>query len=191
MSRHRAGIPVSEYVAAYVDASRFEQLCRTCPSYGSTWGCPPHQTNPLAIWAAYRWLHVLAIQLHFAAADRAREWPTAGLRRELGAARDREKAIATGELAALVRQLGDGSRLLHAGGACTGCPTCTRPAARPCPTPQRIQYSIESLGGDVGRTVSQLLGIELAWADAHHLPATTSVVFGILSDRAELPDQLK
>ena len=34
-------LPAADYVARFRDAQRIAEYCRACPSYGSSWGCPP------------------------------------------------------------------------------------------------------------------------------------------------------
>ncbi len=186
LSHHHARIGVREYVAGFVDVQRCNQWCRGCPSFGTTWACPPHEVDPMPVWLGYQWLHIEAVRVHFSEVDRAREWSADAMRGALTAARDQEKRRATLELEARVRDL-DATRLLYGGGPCQVCATCTRPTGGPCPLPDQIQYSIESLGGDVLRTACELLGITLDWSDGTHLPPSTSVVLGVLSDHAQLP----
>lgn len=193
LSQHRARVPVADFVAEYVDVPRFAAMCKGCPSLGKTWACPPHESDPLLIWNRYQWLHLVATQLHFSADDQERTWQPAELISELGGARDAEKQRATAELVAKVGELSD-TRVLYGGGACPVCEPCSRILGEPCPHPELIQYSIESLGGDVGRTATELLGIELHWAGPDRLPPAISVVLGVLSDHAQLPtepDQVK
>lgn len=186
LSHHQARVPVADFVAEYVDPPRFAALCEGCPSLGKTWACPPHESDPFAVWNGYDWLHLLATQLHFSEPDQQRSWPQDELISELGGAREAEKQRATAALLARVEGMPD-SRVLYGGGACPVCETCARLSGEECPHPDLIQYSIESLGGDVGRTASELLGIELAWAGPGRLPPATTVVLGVLSDSDVLP----
>ena len=34
-------LPAADYIARFRDAQRIAEYCRACPSYGSSWGCPP------------------------------------------------------------------------------------------------------------------------------------------------------
>lgn len=186
LSRHQARIRVRDYLAGYVDVPRFAALCQGCPSLGTTWACPPHETDPLRVWRGHEWLHLEAVQLHFSQADQQRAWTPAALSEQLMVAREAEKQLATSELIERVATL-PSARVLHGGGACAACAQCTRMRGMPCPFPHLIQYSVESLGGDVGRTATELLGVELHWAGPDRLPPATAVVLGVLSDHEELP----
>ena len=186
LSHHEARIASADFVADYVDVPRFAELCRICPSHGTTWSCPPHESDPLAVWNAHSWLHLIAVQMHFSEAAQAKVWEPEELLDELMAAREQVKAEQTAALEERIASV-PGARVLYGGGPCAACPVCTRTRGKPCPHPERIQYSVESLGGDVGRTASELLGMELHWAGADRLPPATSVVLGVLTDAEQLP----
>lgn len=56
---------------------------------------------------------------------------------------------------------------------------------RPCRYPDRIRPSLESLGFDIGKTASELLGIELKWSEpgSSGLPEYFTLVSGFFSSR--------
>lgn len=62
-----------------------------------------------------------------------------------------------------------------------------RPGAKtgPCRYPDRIRPSLESLGFDIGKTASELLGIELKWSEpgSSGLPEYFTLVSGFFSSR--------
>ena len=67
-------------------------------------------------------------------------------------------------------------------GSCDLCKEegCTRKDGKPCRYPDKLRYSIESLGGDVGRTVSKLMGYELEWVEEGKVPSYYVLVGGLL-----------
>ena len=67
-------------------------------------------------------------------------------------------------------------------GSCSLCGkgNCTRPSGKPCRYPEKMRYSIESLGGNVGKTVHDLLGIELEWIEEGKVPSYFVLVGGLL-----------
>ena len=79
-----------------------------------------------------------------------------------------------------------GSRAFYAG-TCHLCPeeTCAPSEGRPCRYPDRIRPSLESLGFDIGKTASELLGIELKWSEpgSSGLPEYFTLVSGFFSSR--------
>ena len=67
-------------------------------------------------------------------------------------------------------------------GCCSLCRPegCGRASGLACRYPQKMRYSIESLGGNVGLTVSKLMGIELEWVTEGRLPSYFVLVGGLL-----------
>ena len=67
-------------------------------------------------------------------------------------------------------------------GSCSTCGKdgCTRPSGKPCRYPDKMRYSIEALGGNVGKTVHDLLGIELEWIEEGKAPSYFVLAGGLL-----------
>ena len=90
-----------------------------------------------------------------------------------------EKARISRELFRLEEKY-PGSVSLSAG-SCSLChDNCTRPDGLPCRYPDKLRYSIESLGGNVGLTLSQCMGIDLEWMEEGRLPHYFVLVSGLL-----------
>ena len=71
-------------------------------------------------------------------------------------------------------------------GSCSICgkENCTRPQGKPCRYPDKLRYSIESIGGNVGKTVHDFLGIPLEWIEAGQVPRYFVLVGGLLKPEA-------
>jgi predicted metal-binding protein len=67
-----------------------------------------------------------------------------------------------------------------AAGSCAICKECTRPKGTECRYPEKMRYSIESLGGNVVQLMKDELGIEMKWAEAGKLPEFYVLVGGLL-----------
>lgn len=67
-------------------------------------------------------------------------------------------------------------------GSCTICGenNCTKKDGAPCRFPEKMRYSIEALGGNVGLTASRLLGIDLQWITEGQVPDYFVLVGGLL-----------
>ena len=72
-----------------------------------------------------------------------------------------------------------GSTPLSAG-SCSLCDSCAKTCGKPCIHPETMRYSIESIGGDVGRTISRLCGVQLEWAEEGKLPEVFTLVGALL-----------
>ena len=70
-------------------------------------------------------------------------------------------------------------------GSCILCPweECARRSGKACRYPSRIRRSLEACGFDLGRTTSELFGIEMKWSENRNLPEYLLLVSGFLSDR--------
>lgn len=60
--------------------------------------------------------------------------------------------------------------------------SCTRPEGLPCRHPDRVRPSLEACGFDIGRTTSELFGIELKWGAEGKLPEYLTLVCGLFHD---------
>lgn len=71
-------------------------------------------------------------------------------------------------------------------GTCFDCPegTCTRLSDLPCVRPGKIRPSLEALGFDLGRTASELLGIELRWSVDGRLPEYFTLISGFFTNHS-------
>ena len=59
---------------------------------------------------------------------------------------------------------------------------CTRRSGKACRYPLRIRRSLEACGFDLGRTTSELFGIEMKWSENRNLPEYLLLVSGFLYD---------
>lgn len=162
-------VPLAEYLAECVDVPKFLAFCRECPNYGVHWSCAPFDFDPMEIWAQYDHLRLVALVL-LPGSDMDLE----GMLRALHVERDRLLE----ELLELERA--NPGALALSGGSCTRCQRCTRLDGVPCRFPERMRYSIEALGGDVGRTASQYLHKPLLWIQDNTVPAYMMTVGGLL-----------
>lgn len=167
--RFEAEIDIPSYVEGYVDVEYFLGCCRECPDFGRYWSCPPYDFDPVDFWNSYDVLRVIGVRLTFSE-DRTEE--------EMTAARYACKRQLTKELEKMHEEI-PGSMPLSAGG-CQICEGCTRPEDAPCRHPDKMRYSIESIGGNVGKTISKLCGIEIEWIEEGKLPEHFVLVGGLL-----------
>ena len=163
-------IKVSDYLDRYVNVEEFLQYCKKCNNYEKLWSCPSYDFNPEDYWKEYDELLVVARKIVFGE----------------GVDQDRIYEIMLEVKEDMSRELYElekeypGSISLSAG-SCSLCKDgCTRAVGEPCRYPEMMRYSIESLGGDVGRTVSKLMGYELEWIEEGKLPSYFVLVGGLL-----------
>lgn len=165
-------IDVETYIQEYVDVETFLQLCQECPNYESVWSCPPYDFDPYDVWRDFDTLTVCGYRITYSD-DRTEP--------EMNKALFEVKCKLTEELYELEKKY-PGSMSLSAG-SCHLCEGCTRPTGQPCRHPDKMRYSIESIGGNVGKTISELCGIEIEWIEEGKLPEHFVLVGGLLKKK--------
>ena len=152
-------IPLSEFSGGYVDVPRFEACCRECPNYGKKWACPPYGFDSMEIWEKYSSIILDAKKALLSDDERDGDYRVirAPVKKELSS-----------ELLALEASV-PGSLALFAGG-CDVCAECARGSGEPCVRPELMRYSVESIGGDVLRSLRDFFGEEVEWAENGRLP---------------------
>lgn len=170
IERFEKEIAVEDYLEGYVNVGEFLEACRQCPNYTNSWACPPLPFSPESFWQQFDRFYIIARKLSFPAGTSQEE----GFRQL-----KRLKGQMSEELFQLEKSW-PGSRALSAG-SCAVCEEgCTRAEGKPCRHPEQMRYSIEALGGNVGLTVSKLMGIRLEWMEEGKLPPYFVLVGGLL-----------
>jgi predicted metal-binding protein len=175
IEKYSAETDIDNYLSAYVRPEEFIIKCQDCPNFNRLWSCPPYCFDVRKLWKAYDKIKVFAYQI-------ISEKDEEKIRRDLAEAK---KQLGE-ELEAEVKRY-QGSVSLAAG-CCELCQTCSRADGKPCRYPEKMRYSIESLGGDVSKTLKDFFGIELLWLSKEKLPAYMVLAGGLLIKAdSELP----
>lgn len=174
-------ITVKDYMAHYVDIPTFLEYCKACPNYGRLWSCPPYDFDVTAYWRKFQTLDLLAVKINFDSAYAGHSFAPEELNHIMEQSMKIEKERLSEALLKMEKKYTHAVSL--SAGACTRCQgTCTRPGQQPCRYPEQLRYSIESLGGNVGLTLSRCMGIELEWIEEGKLPSYFVLVSGLLHD---------
>lgn len=178
--RYSTTISVNEYVENYVDVETFLECCKACSSYDNAWSCPPYDFNVIEYWKKFSTLELTAVKIIFDVEYAGKTFSPEEMKKITKASLGKVKAQLTQELLEREKQ-SPGSISLSAG-SCALCKEgCTRKDHEPCRFPDKMRYSIEALGGNVGLTISKLMGIELEWMEEDKLPAFYVLVCGLLT----------
>ena len=164
-------IRVEDYIEGYVCVDEFLEMCKACENYNRKWSCPSYDFDPVEdYWKKFETLNIVGKKMVFEEGEKE-NWQTlieevqAELTKELYA---REATI-------------PGSRSLSAGSCqICGINNCARKNGKPCRFPEKLRYSIESLGGNVGLTCTKLLGVPLQWMEEGRVPDYFVLVGGLL-----------
>lgn len=169
---------IPSYLKEYVDIPTFLECCKACPNYGKIWSCPPYDFDVEAYWKRFGRLKIFGTRLIFQKEDTERTYTKEELDVILKETLEIEKRRLSGEMERREREI-PGSEALSAG-SCICCESCTRPEGKACRCPEKMRYSIESLGGNVGKTASRLLGAEIEWMEENRLPRCFTLINGLL-----------
>lgn len=177
---YEAEVPVEEFMEACVDVPVFLECCKACPNYGNLWSCPPYEFQPEEYWRQYKTLYIRGRKILFPEEMTRKTYAKEEQQKIMEQVLGREKDL-MGEELFLMEQEYPNSVSLSAG-SCSRCrrESCTRREAKPCRYPEKLRYSIESLGGNVGLTVTKYLKQELLWMEEDRLPGHFMLVAGLL-----------
>jgi predicted metal-binding protein len=169
--RFEKEISVEDYLEGYVAVEEFLEYCKVCPNYGKIWTCPDYDFDVIGYWKQFRSLTVYARKIYFDPDTTQEE--SMRIMQEV-------KDDMSRELFELEKQ-NPGSVSLYAG-SCSICGigNCTRPEGLPCRCPDKMRYSIESLGGNVGLTCRKLMKIQLEWIEDGKVPSYFVLAAGLL-----------
>lgn len=172
-----ADISVDEYMLRFRDEEKFLVFCRQCRNFGRSWACPPFDFDTAGLLRKYRFAHLMATKITPAVPalpfSRVQEFILPERLRIERTLLDMERKI--------------GGLSFSYTGKCLYCSehTCTRKQNLPCRHPDKMRPSLEAFGFDIGRTLSELFGIELLWGRDGLLPEYLVLVSGFLHNTAD------
>lgn len=179
-------IAVEEYAEGYREIDRFLSLCKQCPRFGKQWTCPPCEFDVKAYVGQFKYAHILGSKMTFTADTLRTTTTQEGVKQVC----DDAMKYALTKASAYLREyerLSPGS-LCFLGSRCLLCGSqpCARQDAKPCRHPHDVRVSLEAVGFNLGKTTSQLLGIDLKWGGKDRLPEYITLVTALLTNDAAL-----
>lgn len=168
LEREETIVSTEEYRQECIDVPKFLACCRQCPSYNTRWSCPPFAFDPMEIWQKYPKLHLHALILK----------PNGCDSKTLMEGFWREKPGFDRWL--LEQETEHPGSFALSGGTCSFCGACRRSQGEPCCYPQWLRYSIEALGGDVGKTMEKYFCRPIQWVQDGQTPDYLMLVGGLL-----------
>lgn len=173
-----------DYIENYVDVPKFLGYCKKCDSYGKNWSCPEFNFDAKELWKKYKYVYIIGTKVIFDKDIIDKIEDKESVKKLMEDALWKEKKVLMEKLWKLEEDY-PGAISLSAG-SCKLCKTCQRQIDKHCIHPDKMRYSIESIGGDVGKTLSKLLGIELQWAKDGKLPEYYTLVSGLLTNKGDI-----
>ena len=178
ISKLTADVNVSEYYDKYVDIEKFLEICKECDQYDNNWGCPPFDFDPDEIWNSYNKLKIIAFKFDFSQEELDRTYTPNELNFIIKRL-ERMKVKLMNDIYALESEDSLGLFIGH----CNLCMKCTKTIGMHWKMPFKLRYSIESLGGDVDRTIEDTFGYKIIYAKDGKLPEYMIFVGGLLYDK--------
>lgn len=175
---------IPTYLERYVAVEEFLETGKGDDNHNKSWASPAYEFDVMEYWRKYGFIHIIGRKIIFDEETISMQRTPAELEAYLGGVLKAEKQ----KLADILYEAEaryPGSISLSAG-CCHLCETCERVAARPCKYPDKLRYSMESLGANVGKTCSKLLRIELLWAEENRLPKYFVLISALLADDEEV-----
>lgn len=176
-----AHIPLAQYISEYRDVERFIGCCQACERYNACWACPPFDFDTDAYLSPYSHAYIIGTKVIFDPDIRADlRGNDVIIPMTYKVIEDVRREIDP-KLLALERQY-PGGRALYAG-TCHVCPAgqCTKRQGKPCAFPHLVRPSLEALGFNIGKSTTELLGIDLRWSQDGILPEYLTLVSGYFS----------
>lgn len=179
LSNKIAYISAKDYIKNYRDSARFIKLCKQCSRYGKTWACPPFNFNTDKYIEGYEHVYIIGTKVKF---DECRQPKSIEERDKLS---NQAMYIAIDKLKRVHEKvlLEFPETVSFLVGPCRICSPepCARLSGLLCRHPNEVRHSIESVGFDVGKTTSELLGIELKWGIDNNLPEYITLVTALFT----------
>lgn len=166
-----ATITVAEYMTHYRDAEKFISFCRQCRRYNTCWACPPFAFDVDEYLAQYEQALIVGTKITPLHPEEITDAISFG-KEMMETERKR-----TDELLLEMERIYNGRAFFP--GSCLLCPSCTRTEGKPCLYPEKVRPSLESCGFDIGKTTTELLNIELKWAESGKIPEYLTLVSAV------------
>ena len=174
-----ADVDVEEYYRNYVDFEEVSKLCiEEQEMLGYNWNYPPFDFDVDEVWNSFNKLKIIAFKIDFSSEEREHEFSPEELEFVLKRF-ERMKVKLMNEIYMLESEDALGLFL----GKCNLCMKCTREFGAPCKMPPRMRYSLESLGAYVDKTIEDMFGYEIKYAENGKLPEYLIFVGGLLYDK--------
>lgn len=172
-------IKTDELIKKYYDKEKVENFCMQCDNYNKIWSCPPYNFNTERYVRQFENIHIIGTQIIFDKTtieevntiEKIKKYSLETILKE------RKKIF---DKLLILENKFPGSKAINSGN-CSICKKCTRVNNKKCINESLIRYSLESLGFDVGKITSGVLGIELKWP-SETLPEYLTMASGFMTN---------
>lgn len=175
----RGSCPMPEFIQKYVDVKKFLGFCKVCKNYDRRWSCSHHDFYPIDF--LNRYSDVRLIELLIKPDKKALK----GLVCEDYSVPDEINEMIKIEKKRLTKYMRREEKQVHDSvylfaGACEICEYCTREDGLPCRYPDRMRYSIESLGIDLSKISENFFNVKVGWMKGEDFPDHLILICALL-----------
>lgn len=150
----------------------FANMCREgCRNFNKKYSCPPLSLDFSAYTKGYEKLLVILLRINLGQLKEYKEYH----RLRIG------NAVIKPRIEKVMRLLEDNSRFLGTG-ACRLCKPCKKALKQPCKYPDKMRFSLESLGVDCNQLAKDVFHFPLLWYKDKTAPEYTSVICALPVD---------
>lgn len=171
-----------EYVDDYLDIETVIEYCKQCDNYNKSWACPPFDFNQKEYLLQRKYLNLLYKKIIFDESYINKTYEKEELNSLVDEVINKEKYDLAMKLFDYEKKYPNSISI--SAGSCNLCKDeeCSKTSGKACRNKGQLRYSLEALGGIVGKTIQDKSGIELLWVEEGKLPAYFVLVSGLLSD---------
>lgn len=180
VEKRNANINVSNILKDYIDVPKFITFCKECPKYNKIWSCPEHDFDVIEYWNHYDTAELHLSLINYDSENIMEQCNYDEWKSIIWQASSTEKAKMS-EYLLKQEKINDDCVSLSSG-SCKICgeENCMKIKSKPCCNPDKMRYSIESLGGDVVKLAKDVFDVELEWMTKENFPDHTILMGGLL-----------
>jgi predicted metal-binding protein len=153
-----------EEIKEYFHPEVFIEYCKNCKHYNKIWSCPPYDFNVLEIIDRYKYVNIIGSKIYINSLGES--FKELLNHRDVNYASNEIYEAARKVLDEKLMAIENGKDDLCAlfAGRCIVCNRCTREEQKPCINPEKMHFSLESMGFDVASICKDILGDKIQWA---------------------------
>lgn len=148
----------------YYKPDEIHSYCQRCPKYGRFWSCPPHNFNIPEYLKQYTFITIIANRIYLE--------PELSKEEQIACYHHTRKKT-NNKLLRRLEKLNDCEILIS--GHCWLCKTCMRTNSEQCISPEKLKYSLESLGFKISDIINNEFNDSLQWKHDENLKYLYSV----------------
>lgn len=169
---------LDDVLARYQNREKFLKYCMACKKYNTCWSCPPLNFDIDEYLHAYKYIYFWGIQIFYAkdiianVTEKGKIWGISMRTTET------VKKQVNDILLSVEKKIPD--TLSLSSGGCSFCRKCSRINNEVCCKPEKMRYSLDAFGIDLGGLSEDFLRIKLLWSK-DRLPQYHTLIHALLS----------